>query len=362
MIAWRQVWGLAILLAAVMICWMVYGFYQPKILNDLGFFALAQQLGIIQGVLGAIVEPIVGWHSDQLFRRLHSRFPLITVGVTLAGLIFVLTAVLVTNPLITAVRWIVPILMTIWVIAMIIFRGPAIALLRQFAPTEQLPKANAILTLVFGLVGAVSPLIETIIKTLGGSLTFLLAALLLMIGAVLFKSSQPQPSLPVPSEDGAISRVDALRIFGVGIAAGIQATVLLRYAPSNAGLAALILLISALAALPLERLALSWGIRRSMAISLGAIAPLTGLLLLSANSIFALPVLVLAGITFGLLFISQIPYALQAVPSAQAGWGTGLYFGGMGGGSAIAALLSTHPVGIALGGSAIAIVALAKPR
>jgi Major Facilitator Superfamily len=370
-IAWRQVWGLAILLVAVMFCWMVYGFYQPKILASLGFIALAQYLGIIQGLLGAIVEPIVGWKSDQIFRKLNTRFPMITVGVTLAGLIFVLTAVLLESPVVQAVRWVVPVLMTVWVIAMIIFRGPAIALLRQFAPTDQLPKANAILTLVFGLVGAIGPLIENLITTLGGTVTFLLGALTLTVGALIFKSSNPQLSLPPAQTERPITIWTAIAIFGVGLAAGIQTTVLLRYCPlllqaqipwSAAVLASLILLISGLVALPLERVAFAWGIRRAMLISLLSIVLLCGVLLLSSH--LSILVLILAGIAFGLLFISQIPYALQAVPSEQAGFGTGLYFGGIGGGSAIAALLlGDQPVaigvfGLSLLGGAIAVVGL----
>lgn len=151
---------------------------------------------------------------------------------------------------------------------------------------------------------------------------------------------------------------------------------LLRYCPQllheqiprfgPASLASLILLISALVALPLERVAFAWGIRRAMKVSLVAIAPLSGLLLLSSHVLSELTVLILLGTTFGLLFISQIPYALQSVPSAQAGFGTGLYFGGIGGGGAIAVLcLGQDPGGIAVlvsswMGSAIAVIALSR--
>lgn len=168
---------------------------------------------------GAIVEPMVGWKSDQIFRKLNTRFPIVTVGVTLAGLIFVLTAVLLQSQFVLSIRWIVPILMTVWVIAMIIFRGPAIAFLRQFAPTEQLPKANAVLTFIFGLMGAVSPLIEPLINALGGTLAFLLGAVALAVGAVLFKSSQPQiPQLPVAAVERPVSKLQSVSIFSVGLA------------------------------------------------------------------------------------------------------------------------------------------------
>lgn len=36
-ILWRQVWGLAALLAAIIFSWMAYRIYQPKILQKLDF-------------------------------------------------------------------------------------------------------------------------------------------------------------------------------------------------------------------------------------------------------------------------------------------------------------------------------------
>jgi hypothetical protein len=130
-ILWRQVWGLGALLAAIIVSFMAYGFYQPKILKDLGFVDLAGWLGIAQGLLGVAIEPLIGGISDLILRRVGSRLPMISVGVTLAGLIFVVVGLLLQGNLPVGMRWLVPVLMTVWVVAMIIFRGPAIALLRQ---------------------------------------------------------------------------------------------------------------------------------------------------------------------------------------------------------------------------------------
>ncbi|BAS54750.1 major facilitator transporter [Leptolyngbya boryana NIES-2135] len=349
--AWQQVIGLAILLAAVMFTWMIYGVFQPRILSSLGFTALASQLGIYQGLLGAIVEPVVGWKSDQIFRRLNTRFPMVTFGVTLAGLICVSVSVLwQEKAVMLAIRNFVPILTTVWVIAMIIFRGPAIALLRQFTPAD-FPLANAILTLVFALMGAMSPLVGRLITQWGASATFLLGALSLVVGGLLFKWSQPPLQLAEVTNDPPIPLKKAIAIFWVGLAAGIQSTLLFGYSPQllhqqiqwlePAYLTSAILVISAVSALPLEQFALTWGVHRSMLMSFSVIALLLGVLNAPANWLF----LVLFGLAFGLLFISQIPYALGAVPSNQAGFGTGLYFGGIGGGSAIVSwALGSQPV------------------
>jgi MFS family permease len=86
---WRQVWGLAIFVGATTFCWLAYGFYQPLILTRLGFTGVASTLGIFQGLLGAIVEPAAGILADRYGSKIGHRLPLITISVTLAGLIFV---------------------------------------------------------------------------------------------------------------------------------------------------------------------------------------------------------------------------------------------------------------------------------
>jgi MFS family permease len=74
---------LAALLAAIIFSWMAYGFYQPRILEKLGFIGIASSLGVLQGLLGAVVEPCVGGISDRVMRRVGSRLPMIAAGVTL---------------------------------------------------------------------------------------------------------------------------------------------------------------------------------------------------------------------------------------------------------------------------------------
>jgi hypothetical protein len=140
---WRSVGGLSAILMATALSWMAYGLFQPQILREMGFVRLAPWLGIVQGLLGAGIEPLVGGWSDRIQRRYGSRLPLITLGVVLAGLIFAILAILLQGKIPTPLRWIVPVLMSLWVVATIIFRGPVIALLRQAAPFEALPVANS---------------------------------------------------------------------------------------------------------------------------------------------------------------------------------------------------------------------------
>jgi MFS family permease len=364
-VLWRQVWGLAALLAAIVFSWMAYNFYQPVILTKLGFVELAQSLGIVQGFLGAAIEPLAGMMSDRSMHKIGSRLPGIAVGITLAGLLFVATGLLLHSNIPLELRWIVPVLMTFWLIATIVFRGPVISLLRQFAPTESLPVANSILTFVVGLVGAIGPIFSRAIEFLGAANTFLFGAVMLMGGAILLWSADPQitidpdvdssrPILGANSErqqTRTTSRpIEWLQIFGIGSIAGLLVNILLRICPqklhanlaiiSPEYIAAGMLLVCAIVATPLEPRVRKWGLNRSMLISLLAIivAIFLSFVLMPLVSI-GLAIAIFSGVAMGLLLVAQIPWCLGRLPAHQAGLSTGLYFGGVGAANAFLTLI-----------------------
>jgi hypothetical protein len=350
-ILWRQVWGLSAILAAVMFSWMAYSLYQPKILQELGFVKLAAWLGIIQGLMGAVLEPLVGGVSDKIQRQFGSRLPMITTGVTIAGLIFVATSILLRWQIPVGIRWIVPVLMTLWVMSMIVFRGPVVALLRQAAPLAALPQANMVLTVIFGLVGALSPLMTVFLNSVGASIAFILGAIALTIGATFLYSSTPRHILfsTPESTQSPISLFLISIIFALGLAIGLEINLLLRVFPQiiqpsfssiNTDLiVSIILFISALSVVLTAKLTIKLGVQPTMRLGLLAILVCLGLLVFHPGGIFAAGLILTAGVSFGLIFESQIPLILGMVPCDRAGLGTGLYFGGMGTASAIVSIL-----------------------
>jgi MFS family permease len=277
-IYWRQVWGLAALVGAIVFCWMAYGFYQPLVLTRLGFGELAIWLGIFQGVLGAALEPFIGLFADRYAHKLGQRLPFITIGITLAGLIFVVLSWLLAIDLPLSIRWIVPLLMTGWILAMIVFRGPAVALLVQMAPTQVLPQASSILILVFSIVGALGPVFGKIIVWIGAPATFLLGAAVLAIGRWLLAAAPPKSVVPSPILDPLLY-LEVIRIYSVGMICGLLVNLLLRWspqllAPQLSGiepnvLTAIILGIAAISVLPAQGLVQRWESNRAMQIAVG---------------------------------------------------------------------------------------------
>ncbi|MBE9207459.1 MFS transporter [Nostoc sp. LEGE 06077] len=350
-ILWRQVWGLAALLAAIILSWMVYAFYQPKILQDLELVELAGWLGIVQGLIAAVIEPLNGGISDRIQQRLGSRLPMISVGVVLAGLMFVGVSLLADYNLPTGIRWIIPVLMTVWVVAMIMFRGPAIALLTQFVPAAELPQANAILVLVFGTVGAIAPLLNTLLSSLGASITFMLGAIALVLGAYIFQIFTPkQTFVPfIHDHDKSAPTVLLILIFALGLATGFEVNLLFAIFPQELQtqlpglqvefIASEILLVSAIASVPLGDWTADLGANKSTLLGLGTMTGLMGVTILNDNYILAIALILAFGISFSLVLIGMIPLALGKLSANQAGLGTGLYFGGSAGGTAIVSLL-----------------------
>ncbi|ELS32913.1 MULTISPECIES: MFS transporter [Pseudanabaena] len=375
-ILWRQVWGLAALLAAITFSWIAYGFYQPRILIRIGFSDLAIWLGIFQGLLGAIVEPIVGWFSDRVLGKFGSRLPLIVVGVTLAGLIFVGVSWLVETQISDGLRWVLPLLMTVWVVAMIIFRGPAIALLMSFAPTNQLPQANAILALVLAITSATSPILGLIFKQIGASMTFILGAIALLSGAVLLWRSMPRYLATGTTPKIAVLLLNKTSLTGyalpflVGLGSGLEINLLLHLLPHRLFHAfdnlsveywqSGILLIAGIATLPLRSLFRRQQVTLGMGLGLLVIVICLILSFINNHIIYLALVATLGAMALGLVLTNTIPLALAMVSPSQAGFGTGLYFGGSGMGTTIfASLLVTQGEISPINGTISSLVALA---
>ncbi|MBW4561454.1 MAG: MFS transporter [Mojavia pulchra JT2-VF2] len=352
-ILWRQVWGLAALLGAIVFSWMAYGFYQPKILQKLQFVELAGWLGIMQGLLATVIEPFAGRFSDRIQYRLGNRLPIISVGVTLASMIFVAVSLLVEQNLQGGIRWLVPLLMSVWVIAIICLRSSAIALLTQFAPMTELPQANAVLVLIFGLLAAIEPLLYAFLNTTGASITFLLGAIALVMGAYVLRSLTPTNILNNYSyKEDVASTPTALLIlmFVIGLGVGLEVNLLMLIFPQELQnqlpsikrefITSGILLISAIASVPLGEWTSQLGANKAILLGLGAMTGLMGLALLNDSDILVVAFIVAFGVSFGLIFVSMIPFCLSKFPLLQSGLAIGLYFSGNAGATALVLILS----------------------
>jgi MFS family permease len=341
-IPWRQIWSLAAMLSSIVLGFTIYNIFQPQILATIGFSHLANNLGIAQGLLGAVVEPAVGSLSDAIVTRIGSRLPQITIGVTVASLVFVVTALLVPIDLPLGWNWLFLLLMFIWVMAMIAIRGPIVAILRQITPISQLPIANTVIILSISLVGAIGPLLTELLKSWGSSIALVLGAIFLVIGATLLHNNLPihyeRPIDNTPQRGLVAWALMAL----IGCAAGIEVNTVLQLVPpflqqqwnqlTVGVISALLLGIAAIAGVGLGSFCQRWGAARAMQVGLVALVLMVGLFVQPwISGLMWLG----CGVAMGLVFISAAPLALSYVGWQQAGLSTGLFFGGSGLGSSL---------------------------
>ena len=342
---WGPVLALAGLHGAVTLAWVVYNLYLVQLLVRAGFDAyLATVLLTAVGLIGAVLEPVMGSLSDRVQRGLVDRFFLVLGGVVLAAVLFVALP-----PVASAARpgpaTLLPALLLAWAAAMAVFRAPALSLLGRQARPGALPLAASVLTTAAALVGAAAPSVRSWLLALGPLPTFAAASGVLMLAALVLRALEPRSAAPAaapvesrtPAEPGD-ARIGVL-LFGVGLTAALAFRFLVDGLPRAgagpgvpaAAITTALFLGTAAAGIPAGWLALE---------RVGG-GPVTagGLLVLVAGAALALlaegagPVLACAAVLGAALAAVQnglFACSVSAVRGERAGLGMGLLLGGGG--------------------------------
>jgi MFS family permease len=347
-ILWLQVGALAAIQGAITLCWVIYNFYLPQLLVEIGFSRdLAIGLIIVENALAVVMEPLMGGLSDRAKSWTANRFPFIFAGVILSSALFIVTPLIVTflQPS-EATRWIFLFVVVSWALAMMVFRSPAIALLGRCAAKPELPTAASLLTLVGGIINAFRPISNNFLLSLGAVFTFSLGSFVLLSAAFVLRFVN-LPEKPIPTVETLNVRKPLLRVFallfgtGFGITWGSRLLMdvlgkLLKVELNTANINGMMFFVSlslAFAALPAGVFASKIGNRKAIVWSLCAISILMMCMLLAGAK---LPFVVMGVISFSLITNGAIPFALSLVSSQRAGLALGIYFGG---GALAAALL-----------------------
>ncbi len=361
-VLWPQVWGLASVQGAIALTWVVYNLYLVDLLTQFNFPASwATGLLVLENILAALIEPITGNFSDGLQHRMGTRFPFIALGVVLASMFFLgIPLVWVFVGPEGLMRWVLPITLVAWAMAMTLFRSPALSLLGRYAFRSQLPQAASILTLVGGVAGSLAPLAGSLILQMGPVITFSIGSFTLLGAAAVLRAVGPNQSIS-PTETVAQSTLDrptlSIRrlslVFGTGLGVALGLRLLMQMLPAvlaaqvpnlNRGLVmGSIFIALAVAAIPAGTFVSRAGTRVSMVVGLGLMALLNLLTLFSSSLFLAFGIAISIGLAFSIVSNTTIPFALSMVPDHKAGLGTGMYFSG----GAVA--LSLHGMAVSQG-------------
>jgi MFS family permease len=349
-IDWKQMFSLTALYASIVIGWIAYEQYQPKLLVQFNFTDFTFLLAVAQGIILVVTPPLAGRLGDKYRFTKGHRFPVISLGISFAAMVFMAVAfTLLSNPG-EVFKWVLPILIIFWLIAMSIFTSPALSTIETFIPIEKLPKAMAILTITANLLYSLEPVIVDIIDYLGAPVTFMAGGVLTFATGFLLKrnaldflsgpaaTSRPQASIVFDTQ-----RSNYMFIFTMGIVLGLATTVLFNIFPvilqvkladllndsSSKIMLVGILSVSGLLSLPFSSLISIYGVRKSFWISCvltlisiaGVFAFTSPLLILLLLAIFA--------IGFAALSVSSLPLAMEKSNYYEKVFCVGVFFSGV---------------------------------
>ena len=345
-ILWTQVLGLAAVQGAIVLMWVIYNLYLGELLRQFGFTpGFIAGILVLENGLAMIMEPLMGTFSDRLQYWLGSRFPWIAFGVMMAsGMLIATSALVVFGQPVGILRWLLPILLVAWAIAMALFRSPVLALLGRFALESHLPQAASVLTITGALAGSMGPLANEFILGLGPVVAFGLASLVLLGAATTLRAVNPNLQVTslrlwhrattVPL-GRLLVRLILVFLAGLGISLGFRLQMfafpkILKTIPElNVGLTmGTIFITLAVTALPAGAVARRLGNRWAMLLGLTGLAGTLGIMMGVQQSWAAVAVAIALGACLSLVNNGTLPFALSMVPKEKAGLGIGMFFSG----------------------------------
>jgi len=346
-IEWKQLWSLAALYGSIVIGWIAYHNYQPKLLVQFDFTEYTFLLIIIQGIILFITPPIAGKIGDRFRFKQGHRIPIISSGISFAAMIFMAVAfTLLGNPTETF-RWILPLLIVLWLVAMSIFTSPALSTLELFTPIDKLPRAMAILTIVANLIYSLEPVIVDLIDYVGAPVTFIFGGVAVFVSGYalkknslsLFNSNSSRPKTEFRFDT---QRSDYSYILFLGVALGLSTTLLFNYFPDilERNLASvfalegkwflvIVLVLTALFSLPVSNIINQYGTQKSFWVSC-AVNGITILIIFFTGSAYlTVLALVVFTLSFTALSISSLPLAIERTNYFEKVFCVGIFFSGV---------------------------------
>ena len=337
-----QLGSLVVMVIAIVVGWIAYHNYQPKLLDRYHLSHLSFFLVVAQGVILVITPPIAGYLGDRFRGNLGHRYRIISLGVGFAAMIFMTVALGLAVLPDNLVGILLPVLVIFWLVAMNIFTSPSISTFELFAPFEEQPVALAILTITAELLYALEPVIVPIIDALGGALTFLTGGVLVTVAGILLRRATRSVPDTVDATEGP-EKTSWNEVLVAGVRLGVPTALVFTIWPtllqskitpvfaniSGSWAVSGMLALAAIACLPLSKKAQKWGLQPSqrLAFTIGLIAAV-GVLLID-SPILVMVALCVFALALSMQSVSALPYSLTRIASHQKVLGVGVFFAGV---------------------------------
>lgn len=338
---WNQIYGLMALNAAIVISWIAYHNYQPKVLELFRFTELSFFLVVAQAAILVFIPVVAGVVGDAMIKKNGNSLVVFTVGVSVTAMVFMCVAFVVGSTNMINLTKALPVMIVIWLISMNIFHSPANSMLELFAPAKKLPAAMALMVLTTDLLYAFEPVVVNLVDWMGPVITFAFGGVLLIITGYIFKRTTRNATFVRTGAETRATENNFVIVIAVGLAFGVIYAVINNYMPgwllsksdielpvhTGGVFVSLVLITAALAAWPLSFQVDRIGLQRAVVIGVVGAAVCLGLVYLIPMEYPALVCSLFAGIFLSLASVSAFPYALQNLSVKSITVGSGLFFG-----------------------------------
>ena len=345
-INWAQIFSLAGLNAAVVISWIAYHNYQPKVVQGFGLKELSFFLVVAQAFVLVVIPPIAGIIGDYMIKKNGKRFIVFTVGAGVTAMVFMAVASLVQVGPTPAVKMVLPIMIVIWLISMNIFHSPANSMLDLFAPSADLPVVMAVITMTTELLYALEPIVINLVDFLGGTLTFVTGGLLLIVSGFFFLRTTRNISNEAIAKGhtgaGSQRKDHYFPVILVALTFGVITAFIMEHFPSILAqklpsyesatfggnyFSSVILGIAALMAFPASKVVERLGLIQSIVISTVVAAFSIVVILFGQNQNLTIIMCFLLACAYSLLSVSAFPFTLRNLSARNITFGVGLFYG-----------------------------------
>jgi len=341
---WNQIYSLIALNAAIVISWIAYHNYQPKVLEIFRFQDLSFFLIVAQSLILVFIPPIAGVVGDRVIRSGGNRFVVFTVGISVTAMVFMCVAFTVGTASTINLTAALPFMIVIWLISMNIFHSPANSMLEMFAPAKSLPSAMALMVMTTELLYALEPLIVDFVDYIGPVSTFALGGILLVITGYFFRRTTRNLTLTRSSEDARKGESNFLYVLIAGIALGFAVALIKNYIPQKVDASAafegvahlsfsgpvvvsMMLGIAAIVAWPMSKAVDRIGTQKGLLYGLAGTFVCLGGIMLVSNSLLLMVLAFFTAPFFSLASVSAFPFALSKLSVKNVTLGTGIFFG-----------------------------------
>jgi MFS family permease len=343
--SWSKIIGLSALQGAISLTWLIYNIYLPKLLISYGFSPkLAVLVLIVENAMAMLLEPLFGSLSDRAYRFLVTKFGIIAFGIILTVAITgLIPMIVIFGDVFSAIKWFLPGVLIAWAMAMTVFRAPAISLIGKYASTSELPIAMSFLTVVSTIIGALKPISQNFILSIGAPFAFTLASIVLLAatGALEYLDPGVNEKLPETKRQPiALRQVGLIMIMGLGIAWSSRCLFetlpkMLKVQLPQLDPVIVMTVISAaiaISALPGGVFAARHGNQRVMLLGIGAtLIGLLGMFFLPTPTTLVISIILFIG-CFSWITNGAVPLAINLFPADRSGLAVGLYVGSFSGG------------------------------